>query len=178
MRSRSRRSATRCSSDSRFSRNKILASSAARVQTGRCRAVMQALGHRVGSQNATSGVARSDALVCLRQSAVEGSKKQSASGLGDPGSGWTVGRFAGAVVVEIGEDILAVRLFIARRKLPIFCDPANPEGSKQASLHLYGRSVRVLSRVGGAVGIRLDETDSPIGFCKASDLTAQMPLFD
>ena len=63
MRLRSRRSATRCSSDRRFSRNKILASSAARAQTGRWRAVMQALGHRVGSQSATSGVARSGAIV-------------------------------------------------------------------------------------------------------------------
>src|ERR1700681_873355 len=49
MRLRSRRSARRCSSDRRFSRNKILASSAARAQTGRWRAVMQALGHRVRS---------------------------------------------------------------------------------------------------------------------------------
>ena len=63
MRSRSRRSATRCSSDGRFSCNNILPSSAARDQTGRWRAVMQALGHRVGSQSATSGVARSGAIV-------------------------------------------------------------------------------------------------------------------
>jgi hypothetical protein len=62
MRSRSRRSATRCSSDRRFSRNNILASSAARAQTGRWRAVMQALGHRVGSQSATSGQARCTAI--------------------------------------------------------------------------------------------------------------------
>ena len=38
----------------------------------------QALGHRVGWHNATRGVDRSDSVACLRQSAVEGSKKQSA----------------------------------------------------------------------------------------------------
>jgi hypothetical protein len=54
MRSRLRHSATRCSSDRRFSRNKILASSAARAQTGRWRAAMQALGQWVGSQSAAA----------------------------------------------------------------------------------------------------------------------------
>jgi hypothetical protein len=41
-------------SDRRFSRIKIMASSAARVQIDQWRAVMQAFGHRVGSQSATS----------------------------------------------------------------------------------------------------------------------------
>jgi hypothetical protein len=36
---------------------------------------MQALGQRVGSQRAISGVVRSDAVVRFRQSAVAGSKK-------------------------------------------------------------------------------------------------------
>jgi hypothetical protein len=72
MRSRSRRSATRCSSDRRFSRNNILASSAARAQTGRWRAAMQALGigsaRRVrqaashGRMRSCSGQARSAAI--------------------------------------------------------------------------------------------------------------------
>ena len=55
MRRRSCVSAARCNSDSRFSRNKVLASSEARAQAGRWRGVMHALGHRVGSQSAISG---------------------------------------------------------------------------------------------------------------------------
>src|SRR3546814_2154954 len=64
----------------RRSRNCALASAAARSQAGLWRAVMQALGQRVGSHRAVSGPAGSGVVTRLRQSAVAGSKKQSASG--------------------------------------------------------------------------------------------------
>ena len=47
---------------------------------GQWRCVRQALGQRVGSQRAISGVVRSGAVDRFGQSAVEGSKKQSAIG--------------------------------------------------------------------------------------------------
>src|SRR3546814_6846930 len=64
----------------RRSRRCALASAAARSQAGLWRAVMQALGQRVGSHRAVSGCAGSGVVTRLRQSAVAGSKKQSASG--------------------------------------------------------------------------------------------------
>src|SRR3546814_2441380 len=64
----------------RRSRRCALTSAAARSQAGLWRAVMQALGQRVGSHRAVSGCAGSGVVTRLRQSAVAGSKKQSASG--------------------------------------------------------------------------------------------------
>src|SRR3546814_2159168 len=60
----------------RRSRRCALASAAARSQAGLWRAVMQALGQRVGSHRAVSGCAGSGVVTRLRQSAVAGSKKQ------------------------------------------------------------------------------------------------------
>ena len=59
IRSRSFCRAARCNADRRFSFRKALESSAERAQAGRWRAVMQALGHRVGWQSVIGGILRS-----------------------------------------------------------------------------------------------------------------------
>jgi hypothetical protein len=79
---------------------------------------------------------------------------------------------------DVSRKIRDARLFFASRHTQIFSDPSLSQQSKKDNLALFGRSVRVICRQGDAVGISLDETEALLGYCKASDLSPTIPIFD
>lgn len=83
--------------------------------------------------------------------------------------------------MAISRKILDRRRFIQVPRLQLFSDPSTTTPIKlngiDASRALQGRSVRVLCTQGDFVGVSFDETDNPLGFCRASHLGTTIPHF-
>lgn len=83
--------------------------------------------------------------------------------------------------IAVSQKIRDHRTFIQVPRLQLFPDPrpVNPIAltGLDASRALKGRSVRVLCAQGDFVGVSFDETDTLLGYCKASDLGPTIPHF-
>jgi hypothetical protein len=80
------------------------------------------------------------------------------------------------------QKIIDRRKFIQVDTLKLFSDPAHAVQpialtGLDAARAKKGRSVRVLCKRGDFLGVSLDESDQPLGYCQASDLGTTIPHF-